>query len=130
MWNTITDNSYVNDKNLKNRGLKCSIANRCCFILNPTASRYNLKINADGGTFCDTEGSVLGSYIMNQPLIGRPTSIGEFCFIGTGVSILSGTRLGKNTIVGANSVVVGKFPDNSIIAGNPAKIIRMRTFTK
>ena len=54
--------------NLKNRDIKCSVANRCCFILNPTASRYNLKINADGGTFCDTEGPALGSYIMKQPL--------------------------------------------------------------
>ena len=63
-----TDSSYANDKNLKNRGIKCSNANRCCFILNPTANRYNLVINADGGTFCDTEGSLLGTYILNQPI--------------------------------------------------------------
>ena len=63
-----TDISYANDKNLKNRGIKCSTANRCCFILNPTSNRYNLSINSDGGTFCDTEGSLLGSYILNQKL--------------------------------------------------------------
>lgn len=34
-----------------------------------------------------------------------------------------GTQLGNNVIVGAGSVVHGKFPDNVVIAGNPAKII-------
>ena len=63
-----TDASYMNDKNLVNRGIKCSNANRCCFLLNPTANYYNMQINADGGTFCDTEGYLLGKYILNQPL--------------------------------------------------------------
>jgi len=50
--------------------------------------------------------------------------IGENCFIGVNSIILKGTKLGKNCIVGAGSVVSGVFPDNVIIAGNPAKIIR------
>jgi hypothetical protein len=70
-----TDSSYASDKNLKNRGIKCSTANRCCFILNPTSNRYNLSINADGGTFCDTEGSLLGTYILNQPTNNNGTII-------------------------------------------------------
>ena len=61
------DSSYANDKNLINRGIKCSNANRCCFLLNPTANYYEMEINADGGTFCDTEGSAIGKYIINQP---------------------------------------------------------------
>lgn len=62
-----TDNAYIGDKNLINRGIKCSTANRCCLILNPTANYYSMEINADGGTFCDTEGELLGKYILNQP---------------------------------------------------------------
>lgn len=50
--------------------------------------------------------------------------IGKNCFIGTNAIILKGTQLGNNVVVGAGSVVSGKFPDNVIIAGNPAKIIR------
>ena len=50
--------------------------------------------------------------------------IGEGCFIGTNSLILKGTTLGKNVVVGAGSVVCGTFPDNVIIAGNPAKVIR------
>lgn len=50
--------------------------------------------------------------------------IGENVFIGCNSIILKGTTIGNNSVVGAGSVVVGKFPDNVIIAGNPAKILK------
>jgi acetyltransferase-like isoleucine patch superfamily enzyme len=50
--------------------------------------------------------------------------IGENCFIGMNSIILKGTIIGNNCAVGAGSVVCGIFPDNVIIAGNPAKIIK------
>lgn len=52
-----------------------------------------------------------------------PIKIGDGCFIGTNAIILKGTTLGKNCVVGAGSVVCGFWPDNSVIAGNPAKNI-------
>jgi acetyltransferase-like isoleucine patch superfamily enzyme len=45
-------------------------------------------------------------------------------FIGTNSVILKGTFIGKNSIIGAGSVVSGKIPENSIAVGNPAKVIR------
>lgn len=54
---------------------------------------------------------------------GDETVIGENCFLGVNSIILMGTKLGNNVIVGAGSVVHGTFPDNVVIAGNPAKII-------
>lgn len=54
----------------------------------------------------------------------KPIVIGEGCFIGANSIILKGTTIGKNVVVGAGSVVSGTFPDNVIIAGNPAKIIK------
>lgn len=54
----------------------------------------------------------------------NPISIGDDCFIGMNSIILKGTTLGNNVIVGAGSVVHGSFPDNCIIAGNPAKIVK------
>lgn len=54
----------------------------------------------------------------------KPIIIGDGCFIGANSIILKGTKLGRNCVVGAGSVVSGVFPDNVIIAGNPAKIIK------
>ena len=54
----------------------------------------------------------------------RPIVIGEGCFIGANSIILKGTTLGRNVVVGAGSVVCGTFPDNVIIAGNPARIVK------
>lgn len=50
-------------------------------------------------------------------------TIGKNSFIGARVSLLPGTTIGENVLVGACSVVKGNIPDNSIIVGNPAKII-------
>ena len=63
-------------------------------------------------------------HILKQKKMLKETYIGENCFIGYGSCVLPGTILGKQCIVGANSVVRGVFPDYSVIAGNPAKLIR------
>jgi acetyltransferase-like isoleucine patch superfamily enzyme len=44
--------------------------------------------------------------------------------IGSGATILSNIRIGENAIVGAGSVVTKDIPANSIVAGNPAKLLR------
>lgn len=62
--------------------------------------------------------------VMDQDVEIKKTIIGDNCFIGYGASILPGTILGKHCIVGANSVIKGTFPDNSIIVGAPGKIVK------
>lgn len=56
----------------------------------------------------------------------KPVYIDDYCWIGQGAIILPGVRLGKRTVVGANSVVTKSFPDGfCIIAGNPARIVKL-----
>lgn len=51
-------------------------------------------------------------------------SIGNDCFIGWGSIILPGVTIGDNCIIGAGAVVAKDIPDNSIVAGNPCRIIK------
>ena len=53
----------------------------------------------------------------------KPIIIGEYSFIGTRVTLLPGTRIGSNCIIGAGSVVKGTIPDNSVVIGNPACVM-------
>ncbi|MGQ7945280.1 acyltransferase [Flavobacterium sp. WC2509] len=66
--------------------------------------------------------------IEKQPLEVTPVSIGEDCKIYNNAVILPGTKIGKHCVIGANSVVLGNFPDYSIVVGAPAKIIRRYCF--
>lgn len=49
-------------------------------------------------------------------VIEKNVVIGDRCFIGYGAAILPGTVLGSGCVVGANAVVRGSYPDNSVIA--------------
>jgi len=64
--------------------------------------------------------------IMDQEAIIEDTTIGEDCWIGTGAKILKGITIGNGAIVGANAVVTKDVPDNAIVGGIPAKIIKYR----
>ena len=55
---------------------------------------------------------------------GKKTIIGDNVFIGMNSIILMGSQIGSNVIIGAGSVVSGKIPDNVVVAGNPAKVVR------
>ena len=55
-----------------------------------------------------------------------PISIGNHVWIGAGATILKGVTIGDNAIIGAGSVVTKDVPPNTIVAGNPAHIIRQR----
>ena len=53
-----------------------------------------------------------------------PVVIEDDVFIGMGVIVLKGSHLGRGCVVGAGSVVSGTFPPGSIVAGNPARVVR------
>ena len=62
-------------------------------------------------------------YKKNPRCISKLT-IGNNCFIGAGAILLPGTIIGNNCIIGAGSVVKGTIPNNSVVIGNPCKILK------
>lgn len=54
----------------------------------------------------------------------RPIHVGNSVWFGGGVSVVPGVTIGNNVVVGAGSVVTRDVPDNVVVAGNPARIIR------
>lgn len=52
------------------------------------------------------------------------TYIGENCFIGINAIILPGVKIGDQVLVGAGAIVTKDIPSNSIVVGNPAKVVR------
>jgi maltose O-acetyltransferase len=54
----------------------------------------------------------------------EPIEIGNYCWIGSNVIILKGVTLGEGCVVAAGSVVTQSFDTNSLIGGNPAKLIK------
>lgn len=84
-------------------GANCKIIDNDFHPLDPEQRRLNLN----------------KEYTRRAPIL-----IGDDCFIGMNSIILKGTTIGNNVVVGAGSVVHGTFPDNCIIAGNPAQIIK------
>ncbi len=50
--------------------------------------------------------------------------IGDYVQFGTGCKVLGDITIGSNVLIGANAVVVNDVPDNSVVAGIPAKVIR------
>lgn len=51
------------------------------------------------------------------------TTIGDYVFIGAGSIVLPGVTIGSNVIVGAGSIVRDSIPDNSVVMGNPARVV-------
>ena len=55
----------------------------------------------------------------------REVFIGRDCVIGCNSLVLKGSKIGDGCVVGAGSVVAGVFQDNCVIAGNPARVIKV-----
>lgn len=64
--------------------------------------------------------------ISKQKFNSAPVIVERNVWIGRGVAVLKGVRIGSGAVIGANAVVKTNVPPNSIAAGVPARIIRMR----
>ena len=70
-----------------------------------------------------------GKFIKKVPVKGRtyrPPVIGNDVWIGEGVTLAQGIRIGNGAVLAARSVVTKDVPDYAIVAGNPARVKKMR----
>lgn len=69
-----------------------------------------------------------GDWHMNDTRVGppKPILIEENVWLGYGSIVLKGVTIGKNSIIGAGSVVTTNIPPNCIAAGNPCKVIKQQ----
>jgi len=68
----------------------------------------------------------MGTTIRSQPDTKLPTNIGRDVWLGAGVAILGGVRIGDGCVVGAGAVVVADLPPGSVAMGIPARVTRRR----
>lgn len=101
-------------------GKFCQIADGVMFI---TASANHRHDGFSSFPFMIFTGAGTGP---SAPEPGSDTTIGHDVWIGQGARIMPGATLGNGVIVGAGSVVSGCVPDYAIVAGNPARVVRMR----
>jgi acetyltransferase-like isoleucine patch superfamily enzyme len=68
--------------------------------------------------------------IREQGIYKRDVNVGHNVWIGYGACILRGVTVGDNCVIGTSSVVTKDVPDNAVVAGLPARVIRMRAAPK
>jgi acetyltransferase-like isoleucine patch superfamily enzyme len=72
-------------------------------------------------------GMVPGIPMSHQSLHSKgPIIVEDDVWLGVGVTVLSGVRIGKGSVVGAGAVVTHDVPEGAIVAGVPARVIKMR----
>ena len=74
-------------------------------------------------TFMDRGGIVIEPPL-RRTLTSKPIHIERGVWIGAGAIVLPGVTVGENAVIGAGSVVTHDVPANTVVAGNPAKVIR------
>lgn len=62
--------------------------------------------------------------LLRVQFLAGNVKVGERSFIGANATIKQGTVIGNDVIVGAGSVILNDIPNNSVVVGNPGKIIK------
>ena len=69
-------------------------------------------------------GAVLAGVV--EPASATPVIVEDGVLIGANAVVIEGVHIGKNAVVAAGSIVISDVPDNAVVAGVPAKVIKMK----
>lgn len=110
------------------------IGHQCGFLIRSRIEIGKHCLLARGISVQDTHGHPLDPVQRREgQMVGEegvgPVIIKDNVWVGQGVIILKGVTIGENAIVGAGSVVTKDVPDNAIVGGSPAKIIRFGNYS-
>ncbi len=109
-------------------GEKTVLGQECTISAYQRISIGEQCVVADRAMFIDFDHGVVDveTPIRKQGIYKRDVEVGSNVWIGYNACLLRGVRVGDNAIVGTNSVVTRDVPANAVVAGVPARVIRMR----
>lgn len=109
----IGDNTYIGPRANLGAAAPLRIGRKC-------------QIGAGVSFVAENHGFGAGVSIFDQDVTRKGIVIEDDCWIGNGAMILDGVHLGRGCVVGAGSVVTRSFESESIIVGNPGRLLRRR----
>lgn len=122
------DTAAQRSEKLRKRGVR--VGENCeiyavDFSTEPYLVELGNRVGISGGTKFVTHDGIVWFIRDRRPtaqVLGR-IKVGDGTFIGESCIILPGTTIGKDCIIGAGAVVRGEIPDNSIVIGNPGRVV-------
>lgn len=100
--------------------------NASCYFMD--GAKITIGHNAFIGPYCGfyTASHPLAYKYRNQGLEkASPIVVGDNCWFGANVSVMPGVKIGNGCVMAAGSVVTKDVPDNALVAGVPAKVIKV-----
>ena len=118
-YSYIGRNCYVNSTNI---GKFCSIADNCSIGL----ASHNISWVSTSPVFCEGKNILNKNFSFKKSDNYKITEIGNDVWIGIGVLVISGIKIGDGAIIGAGTIVTKDVDSYSIVVGNPGKVLRYR----
>ena len=109
-------------------GAKTVLGQECTISAYQRVAIGEQCVIADRAMFIDFDHGVVDTEqpIRRQGIYKRDVVVGSNVWIGYGACILRGVTVGDNAIIGTNAVVTRDVPANAVVAGVPARVLRMR----
>src|SRR5581483_4729693 len=125
MGNVLVSGSMENMYNQLSLGRRCCVSNHVTVNLDaPLIVGDDVTIGPYVRIYTGTHVLGPGSRRCLPAVVGKPVQIGDGCWLGIGVTVLPGTKLGRGCVVAAGAVVSGEIPANSYVEGIPARVVR------